>query len=84
VVISCDIRRQTMTDILIRDVPDEILAAIDAKAKRVGLSRTEYLRRALERERVQDAGPVTVDQLAQAASLARDLDDPDVMSGAWA
>jgi hypothetical protein len=73
-----------VTDILIRDVPDEVLAAIDAKAKRVGLSRTEYLRRALERERVQEVGPVTVEQLERAASLARDLDDPDVMSGAWA
>jgi plasmid stability protein len=72
-----------MTDVLIRDVPDEVLAAIDVKAKRVGLSRSEYLRRALERERVQEAGPVTVDQLERAASLARDLDDPDVMSGAW-
>jgi hypothetical protein len=73
-----------MTDILIRDVPDEVLAAIDAKAKRVGLSRTEYLRRALERERVQESSPVTVEQLERAAALARDLDDPDVMSGAWA
>lgn len=72
-----------MTDILIRDVPDEVLVAIDAKAKRVGLSRTEYLRRALERERVPDAGAVTVEQLRRVASLARDLDDPDVMSGAW-
>lgn len=72
-----------MTDILIRDVPDEVLAAIDAKAKRVGLSRTEYLRRALERERVPDAGSVTVDQLRRLASLARDLDDRDVMSNAW-
>jgi hypothetical protein len=73
-----------MTDILIRDVPDEILAAIDAKAKRVGLSRTEYLRRTLERERSQASGPVTIGQLERAASLARDLDDPAVMSGAWA
>ncbi len=71
-----------MTDILIRDVPDDVLAAIDAKAKRVGLSRTEYLRRALERERVP-ATPVSVAQLERTASLARDLDDPDVMSGAW-
>ena len=71
-----------MTDILIRDVPDDVLAAIDAKAKRVGLSRTEYLRRALERERVP-ARRVSVEQLALTASLARDLDDPDVMSGAW-
>jgi len=72
-----------MTDILIRDVPDEVLAAIDAKAKRVGLSRTEYLRRALERERVVDAGPVSLDQLRRVAALAEDLDDPAVMSGAW-
>jgi hypothetical protein len=72
-----------MTDILIRDVPDEVLAAIDAKAKRVGLSRTEYLRRALERERAQDAGALGVEQLERAASLAADLDDPDIMSGAW-
>lgn len=71
-----------MTDILIRDIPDDVLAAIDAKAKRVGLSRTEYLRRTLERERVP-AASVSVEHLAQAASLARDLDDPDVMSGAW-
>ena len=72
-----------MANILIRDVSDEALAAIDAKATRVGLSRSEYLRRALERERVEGAGPVTVDQLRRAASLARDLDDPDVMSHAW-
>jgi hypothetical protein len=72
-----------MTDILIRDVPDEVLAAIDAKAKRVGLSRTQYLRRALERERVVDAGPVSLDQLRRVAALAEDLDDPAVMSGAW-
>jgi hypothetical protein len=72
-----------MTDILIRDVPDEVLAAIDAKAKRVGLSRTEYLRRALERERTQANGPVGADQLAQMAALVQDLDDPDVMTDAW-
>lgn len=72
-----------MTDILIRQVPREVVAAIDAKAKRVGLSRTEYLRRALERERVQVGGPITIDQLQRAATLAGDLHDPDVMSGAW-
>lgn len=72
-----------MTDILIRDVPDEVLAAIDAKAKRVGLSRTAYLRRALERERVQESGPVTVDGLEKFSKLAADLDDPTVMSDAW-
>jgi len=72
-----------VTDILIRGVPDELVAAIDAKAKRVGLSRTEYLRRALEREREHGAGAVTVGHLERAAALASDLEDPDVMSGAW-
>lgn len=80
---ACDITEVTMTDILIRDVPDEVLAAIDAKAKRVGLSRTEHLRRALERERTQGTGPVSVDQLERVALLAKDLDDPTVMAGAW-
>ena len=72
-----------MTDILIRDVPDDVLIAIDAKAKRIGLSRTAYLRRALERERTQEIGPVTVDQLKRFAQLAADLDDPALMSDAW-
>ncbi len=72
-----------MTDILIREVPDEVLAAIDAKAKRLGLSRTAYLRRALERERAQDRGTVTVDQFERVSNLATDLDDPGVMSDAW-
>ncbi len=72
-----------MTDILIRDSPDEVIAAIDARAKRVGLSRSEYLRRTLERERAGSASPISLDHLARVASLAADLDDPDVMSGAW-
>ena len=72
-----------MTDILIRDVPDEVLAAIDAKAKRVGLSRNEYLRRTLERERVAAARPVSVEDLQRFAALVQDLEDPAVMTGAW-
>ncbi|MEY4606696.1 MAG: hypothetical protein RLY45_1456 [Actinomycetota bacterium] len=72
-----------MTNILIRDIPDEVIAAIDARAKRIGLSRTEYLRRTLERERVGSVGPITLDHFHRVASLAADLDDPDVMANAW-
>ncbi len=72
-----------MTDILIRDVPDNVLTAIDAKAKRMGLSRTEFLRRTLERESTPTTGPVNVEQLKRFADLTQDLDDPDVMSDAW-
>lgn len=72
-----------MTDILIRNVPDHIVAAIEANAKRAGLSRAEYLRRALERERRADTSHVTVESLQRLSETFVDLDDPDVMSSAW-
>jgi len=72
-----------VTDILIRDVPDDVVAAIDAKAQRVGLSRTEYLRRALARDRDVRATSVSVADLSRLADTCADLDDPDVMGGAW-
>ena len=72
-----------VTDILIRGVPDEVIAAIDIKAKRVGLSRNEYLRRTLEGERATGAVPISVEDLKRLAVLAQDLGDPQVMSSAW-
>ena len=72
-----------MADILIRDLPDEVIAAIDANARRAGLSRTEYVRRALSRERAQSASEVTVEDLATFAATFADLDDPEVMRRAW-
>lgn len=74
-----------MTDILIRDVPDDVVAAIDAKAQRAGLSRTEYLRRALAREggHGDDSRGVTVEDLARFAATFADLDDAGVMGQAW-
>lgn len=38
-----------MQDVLIRDVPDDEVSASHAQAKRLGLSRTEYLRRQMQR-----------------------------------
>lgn len=72
-----------MTDILIRDIPDDVLAAIDAKANRAGLSRTEYLRRTLAREKNGAIADVTVDDLARFAESFADLGDADVMDDAW-
>ncbi|CAN5779933.1 type II toxin-antitoxin system antitoxin VapB2 [soil metagenome] len=72
-----------MTDILIRDVPDDVLAAIDAKARRAGLSRTEYLRRALARERGEAHVDVTVGDLATFADTFADLGDDTIMDPAW-
>jgi hypothetical protein len=33
-----------MADVLIPDVPEAVLAAVDAHAARLGLSRVEYIR----------------------------------------
>ena len=71
-----------MTDILIRDVPEDVLAAIDATARALGLSRAEYLRRTLGRER-RVASPVTVGDLATLAATFADLADPHLMDRAW-
>jgi hypothetical protein len=72
-----------MADILIRDVPDDVVAAIDAKAQRLGMSRSEYLRRALARESGGGAAPVTVEDLEWFAGTFADLADPEVMGDAW-
>ncbi len=72
-----------MTDILIRDVPDDVVAAIDARARRAGLSRAEYLRRALARERASESREVTIEDLVGFGELFADLDDPEVMGQAW-
>lgn len=72
-----------MPDILIRDVPDDVVAAIDAQAQRAGLSRTEYLRRTLSRHRSDGTGEVTVGDLARFAETFSELDDAEVMGRAW-
>lgn len=72
-----------MTDLLIRDVPDDVLAAIDANAQRLGVSRSEYLRRALARERAVTDVEVTVDDMRRFGATFADLADEDVMRQAW-
>ena len=70
----------SMTDILIRDVPDEVVAALDANARRAGLTRAEFLRRVL----ADQQGPaVTREQLNRFAERTADLGDPEVMAAAW-
>ena len=72
-----------MTDIRSRDVPEDVIAAIDTKAQRLGLSRTEYLRRTLGRERNVTPAAVSVADLAAFADTFADLADPEVIDGAW-
>jgi plasmid stability protein len=71
-----------MSDMLIRDVPEPVIAALDARARRLGLSRSEYLRRVLAREQRAE-GPVTASDLVDFAERFRDLGDDEVMEQAW-
>ena len=72
-----------MVDVLIRDIPEDVVAAIDADASRLGLSRNEYLRRRLVRDVTTSADSVTVEGLSRFAQTFADLADPEVMRQAW-
>lgn len=72
-----------MADLLIRDVPEEVVAAVDLGARRLGLSRSEYVRRMLAQDATRPGGPVTVADLSRFAETFADLGDPEVMRQAW-
>jgi hypothetical protein len=72
-----------MTDMLIRDVPDDVVAALEARARRLGLSRNEYVRRRLAQDAAVADSPVSAGDLTRFAETFSDLADPDVMSQAW-
>ena len=72
-----------MTDMLIRDIPDEVIAGLDAHAGRLGLSRSEYVRRRLAQDASRPESAVSVQDLARFAETFADLADDDVMSQAW-
>jgi Ribbon-helix-helix protein, copG family len=73
----------SITDVLIRDVPDDVIAAVDAHAGRLGLSRSEYVRRRLAQDAAVHDTTVSVEDLSRFADVFGDLADPDVMSQAW-
>lgn len=72
-----------MSDVLIRDVPDEVIAAIDSHASKLGLSRSEYLRRRLAQDAASSRLRVDVTDLDAFSQSFADLADPDVMDRAW-
>ena len=71
-----------MTDMLIRDVPDDVIAALDAHAGRLGLPRSDYVRR-LAQDAAVSGAPVSVQDLVRFADVFADLADADVMTQAW-
>lgn len=73
----------SVSDVLIRDIPDDVLAGLDARAAELGLSRVEYIRRRL----AQDAGMTRVavsrDDLRRLGQAIAGLADEELMRGAW-
>jgi hypothetical protein len=72
-----------VTDVLIRDVPDDVLAGVDAHARKLGLSRVEYIRRRLAADTATTSASVSVAQLRTFATRVVDLVNPEVMDAAW-
>ena len=72
-----------VADVLIRDVPDAVLAEVDAHAARLGLSRVEYIRRRLAADASASSAHVTAQDLRKFADTFADLADREVMDEAW-
>lgn len=72
-----------MPDILIRDVPAEDVARIDAHAARLGLSRSAYLKRRLLQDAQIVVDNVRAEHLARFGEVYADLADAQTMLEAW-
>ena len=72
-----------MADVLIRDVPDAVLAGVDAHAARLGISRVEYIRRRLAADAATTGAPVSAQDLREFADRVPDLANDEVMDAAW-
>jgi hypothetical protein len=81
-VISGDII-VVMSDVLIRDIPDDVLAGRDARAAELGLSRVEYIRRRLAQDARTMRVRVTIDDLRRLGQVAAGLADEELMREAW-
>jgi hypothetical protein len=72
-----------MSDVLIRDIPDDVLVALDQLAAKLGLSRTEYIRRRLAQDARTANITVTTGDWRRFADSYGDLGNPAVMDQAW-
>jgi hypothetical protein len=72
-----------VADVLIRDVPDAVLAEVDAHAARLGLSRVEYIRRRLAADASASNAQVSAQDLRKFADTFADLADREVIDEAW-
>lgn len=62
---------------------DNDLARIDEHARRIGLSRTEYLRRRIRQDAARSQVTISLVDFERVTELAEDLLNDDVMRDAW-
>lgn len=88
-----------MTDILIANVPEDVLAVIDTNAEFLGVSRDEYVRQLLSNQREirplatrgsesgAEATTATHEEILEGlrriAEMCDDARDPEIMARAW-
>jgi len=72
-----------MADVLIRDVPDAVLAGLDAHAARLGISRAEYIRRRLAADAATASASLSGHDLREFADRFADLASDEVTDTAW-
>ncbi|MBS9533663.1 antitoxin [Mycobacterium sp. M1] len=72
-----------MGDLLIRDVPDDVIARLDVQAARLGLSRAEYVHRQLAATPAASQRSVTPADMERFAQNCAGLADEDLMRKAW-
>ena len=72
-----------MAEVLIRDVPEAVLAGVDAHAARLRLSWVEYIRRRLASDAASSRTMVSADDLRSFADRFTDLADVEIMGEAW-
>ena len=72
-----------MPDMPVSYVPYDVIAALETHARRLGLTRSEYVRRRLAADAGVSDPPVRAAGLTRFAETFNDLADPDVMSQAW-
>lgn len=73
-----------MTDVLIRDVPEDDLRKIDDEAARLGLSRNAFLKREMHRiAKHRTVRPATAQDYEASLVALTDINSDDVMRQAW-
>ena len=72
-----------MADVLIRGLDDDVVRAVDVIARRMGVSRNEYLKRSLTSVAHAARGPVSSEDFAWVADTFPDLADEEAMDALW-